>query len=109
MNKTEAYRRSYNVQDRNASWIKNKGQLLYNLPHVKARCDELFAELAKRSEWTRDKAINKLMEAFEKADKATDYVSIVKELNAMHGYNMPIKEIQGVVANFTMNIKNENS
>lgn len=104
-NRTEAYRRCYNTEGKPPSYIKQKAYDLFHKPHVKTRFDELQKELAKRSEWTREKSIMKLTETLDKTDRANEIVAIIKELNTMHGYNIPAKDVQALIANFTMNLK----
>jgi hypothetical protein len=59
--------------------------------NITARIGQLRDELVKCGLWSRADSVNKLKEALSIADKATDIVSVVKELNAMHGYNTPVK------------------
>jgi hypothetical protein len=75
------------------------------LPHVVARVAEHRADLAKRSLWSREDSVRSLMGVIRDAERASDIVSAVKELNAMHGFNAPQKvEHSGAVTSVTRRI-----
>ncbi|MGA9046321.1 terminase small subunit [Sulfuricurvum sp.] len=90
-NASEAYRVSYEVQNMKPESINRKATELMQNGNITARIGELRNELVKSGIWSREDSVKKLKEALSIADKATDIVSVVKELNAMHGYNAPQK------------------
>jgi hypothetical protein len=59
--------------------------------NVRIRVEQLKEELSKRALWSREESVQALKTVLKSPDKATDIVSAVKELNAMHGYNAPQK------------------
>jgi hypothetical protein len=58
---------------------------------VSSRVAELRKELADRAIWTREQSVKILAEIAATADKNTDRVAAIKEINAMHGFNAPQK------------------
>jgi predicted transcriptional regulator len=71
--------------------INRKATELMQNGNITARIGQLRDELVKCGLWSRADSVNKLKEALSITDKATDIVAVVKELNAMHGYNAPQK------------------
>lgn len=60
--------------------------------NVSARVDEIRAELAKRSLWTREKSVEILSEiATDTEASRKDRTQAVRVLNDMHGYNAPTR------------------
>lgn len=53
---------------------------------VSARIEELRAELAAQSLWSREQSVKVLAEIALRAEKDADRVRAVTELNRMHGY-----------------------
>jgi phage terminase small subunit len=90
-NASEAYRIAYDVQNMKPESINRKATELMQNGNITARVRELRAELVKCELWSREDSVKRLKEALSIADKATDIVAVVKELNAMHGYNAPQK------------------
>lgn len=108
MTQADAYRKAFGQGKYNDKTLIEAASRLSANSNVLARVKELQKTLENKALWTREDSINKLKEAFEMVEKATDLVPIVKELNAMHGYNAPIKtelELTGnvVVRNITVN------
>ena len=96
-NASEAYRRAY---PRAKHWkpetVHSRASHLLRNSKVLTRVEELKAELARRSLWTREQSVQALIRVIENPDKASDIVAAVKELNAMHGFNAPDKvEVTG--------------
>lgn len=58
---------------------------------VSARVDEIRAELAEQGIWSRVQSVRALVKVVENPDKSSDVVAAIKELNAMHGFNEPVK------------------
>ena len=55
---------------------------------ISGRVEELRAQLAEKSLWSRADSVNILAEiAQDLGNKAGERVSAIKELNAMHGWN----------------------
>lgn len=99
-NASEAYRVSYEVQNMKPESINRKATELMQNGNITARIGQARNELVKSGLWSREDSVKKLKETLSLADKATDIVAIVKELNAMHGYNAPQKievERSGVI------------
>jgi phage terminase small subunit len=90
-NASEAYRIAYDVQNMKPESINRKATELMQNGNITARIGQLRDELVKCGLWSRADSVNKLKEALSITDKATDIVAVVKELNAMHGYNAPQK------------------
>ena len=63
-------------------------------PKIATRVSELRKALAAKSLWTREDSARELEEAMAIAkakENAAGLVAAVKEMNAMHGFNEPIK------------------
>lgn len=88
---SDAYRGAYGQGKQTDKSINEKASTLMAKVNIKSRVVSLREQLASKLLWTREDSINKLKEAFEIADKTTDIVAVTKELNAMHGYNAPVK------------------
>jgi len=98
-NQSEAYRNSYNAEKMKPESITVNASKLLSSTNVSLRVKELRDQLSNKLLWSREDSIHKLKEALETAERTSDVVSVVKELNAMHGYNAPQKvEVAGVMA-----------
>jgi hypothetical protein len=102
----EAYRTAY---AKSTTWkesaVWERASRLSAKPEVIARVAEHRADLAKRSLWSREDSVRSLMGVIRDAERASDIVSAVKELNAMHGFNTPQKvEHSGAVTSVTRRI-----
>lgn len=72
---------------------------------VAVRVAQLRAELADRTAWTRADSVRILRDIAERGDKNADRVAAVKAINAMHGYDAPVKvEHSGQVTTVTRRI-----
>jgi phage terminase small subunit len=95
----DAYREAFNVKPNTKPetvW-ENASKLMADTK-VSTRVAELREETAKLHLWTREDSIRALKSVIAEPDKVSDITSAVKELNAMHGFNAPIKqEINGSV------------
>jgi hypothetical protein len=102
----EAYRTAYaNSTVWKDSTVWERASRLSAKPEVIARVAEHRADLAKRSLWSREDSVRSLMGVIRDAERASDIVSAVKELNAMHGFNAPQKvEHSGAVTSVTRRI-----
>ena len=85
----DAYRESYKADNMSDAAIYNEAYLLAKNHDVSLRIEELRAEIAKECLWTREDSVKQLKKVL--ADGGGVAVSAVKELNAMHGFNAPIK------------------
>jgi hypothetical protein len=57
---------------------------------VQSRVDHLRQALADRNLWTREDSVRVLRDVAD-SEKGAERVQAVKELNAMHGFNEPVK------------------
>lgn len=65
---------------------------------VGARVEALREKLAEKALWTREQSVTVLSGIACGAEKCSDRVSAVKELNAMHGFNAPVKmDVHGMM------------
>lgn len=89
---TEAYRQAYNVENMQPDTIHRKACGLMQNGKVRARFTELQADTQRLALWRREQSI-KTLAAIARDDGANSSarVQAVRELNAMHGYNEPIK------------------
>lgn len=86
----EAYPRSQHWKPESV-WSKASDLM----KHVKvlARVEALRAELEALQLWSREDSVRALKDVIRRPDKASDIVSAVRELNAMHGYNAPQRHV----------------
>ena len=94
MTQADAYRTAYSAEKMSANAIYREASLLLDSPKVAQRVDEIKSALAKRQLWTREMSVKALVKAYRVAEdgaNASAMTGAVKELNAMHGYNEPIK------------------
>ncbi len=88
----EAYRAAYpKALNWSAKTAANNAYKLTSNPKISDRIKQIRAELADRGMWSREQSVMALVKVVEAPDKASDVVAAVKELNAMHGYNEPLK------------------
>jgi phage terminase small subunit len=99
MTQADAYRSAYNADKMKPETIQNSAYKLMQDGDITARIEELRAEVAQLHLWTREDSIRALKSVIAEPDKVSDITAAVKELNAMHGFNAPIKqEINGSMA-----------
>lgn len=72
----------------NSAW--QRGYEFSLRPIVQERIAELKAQIAEKQLWNREMSVKALITAYRTGNAAVK-VSAVKELNAMHGFNAPIK------------------
>lgn len=95
MTQADAYRTAYNCKKISTTQIEEASKLLAN-HNISTRVAELKEMLVNKALWTKEDSINKLKEALQISDKPQEIVQVIKELNAMHGFNAPIKtELSG--------------
>jgi phage terminase small subunit len=106
MTQADAYRSAYNSDKMKPETIQNSAYKLMQDGDITARIEELRAEVAQLHLWTREDSIRALKSVIAEPDKVSDITSAVKELNAMHGFNAPIKqEINGSMAHTIASIE----
>jgi hypothetical protein len=92
MNQSDAYRSAYNTAKMADKVLWKKASEVAARGKVEGRVKELKQELANVSLWSREKSVEVLADIAGGTEyKGTEKVSAVKELNAMHGFNEPIK------------------
>lgn len=89
ISQSDAYRVVYNVQGWENESVWRKSSALATRDEVRARIHELQEELAAKMLWTREEAVKELRALIP--ERGNVAVAAVKELNAMHGFNAPLK------------------
>jgi len=90
MTQADAYRASYKVGKSKPETVIQSASRLMADRNVTARVDELRGALAQKALWTREDSVQALSE-IARDGRPVERVAAVKELNAMHGFNAPIK------------------
>lgn len=91
-NATEAYRLAYNAENMAQTTVTPKASKLLSQDNIRARLQELRGALVKASLWSRQQSVITLAGiASSQESKASDKIAAVKELNVLHGYNVPVK------------------
>ncbi len=89
-----AYRKAYDAENMKDSTVYSKASLLMNEGKIRARIDELKAQLADQQLWTREMSRNNLINALRVAEAARSpagMIAAIRELNLTHGFNEPEK------------------
>ena len=100
MSQAEAYRTAFSVKESTKPETSqaNASRLMANST-VSARVAELKSKLEQKGLWTREmsvQALQKAMDIAQNQNNAAGLTGAVKELNAMHGFNAPLKhEVTG--------------
>ena len=102
MSQADAYRSAFDVRPttKQESIYVNASKLMADA-NILQRVAELKADLSAKALWTREDSVRTLVDVVRKADKASDAVSAVRELNAMHGFNAPQKHSINADVNVT--------
>lgn len=99
MSQADAYRVAFDVKaTTKPETVQQSASRLMASPKVAARVKELQAALTQKGLWTREMSVKALVRAFKIAEasaNASGMTGAVKELNAMHGFNEPIKVEHG--------------
>jgi hypothetical protein len=90
MGQADAYRMAYDAEGMKDNTVYPKASRIMNVGKIRARIDELKAQVAEKQLWSREMSVKALVQAYREGSGAVK-VSAVKELNAMHGYNEPSK------------------
>lgn len=85
----DAYRAAYSCEASKPETVQKRASELMADGAVKGRVEELREKLTNKALWTREMSVIALTSALANAEKPTDTVAVVKELNAMHGFNAP--------------------
>jgi phage terminase small subunit len=86
----EAYRRAYKSKGKPETCQRTGHECLHN-PKVAARIQDIRDEIAERGLWKRLKSVEVLSGVALNGEKDSDRVSAVKALNAMYGWDAPVK------------------
>jgi hypothetical protein len=100
MSQADAYRSAFDVRPTTKpETVVQMASRLASDRNVSARVEELKAALSAKALWTREDSVRTLIGVIQGDGKASDTVSAVKELNAMHGFNAPQKlDVNGLLA-----------
>lgn len=106
-----AYRIAYNTENMKPTSVNRKAKECMDNVNIAARISELRKTLADRNLWSREQSVEALKEALSIARDSNNSASMtgaIKELNAMHGYNAPVKiEHKGLSEVFAEIIQSE--
>ena len=95
LSQSESYRQANPASTKwkdESVWVKASQMMA----KVGIRVDEIRAELAKTSLWSRIDSVETLKPIATGSEKDGDRIAAVKVLNEMHGYNAPIRtEVTG--------------
>lgn len=91
MSQADAYRASFACENMKDNSIYREASLLMDAPKISQRIAELRTKLEKKTLWTREMSVKALIGAY-KEGKPHEKIAAVKELNVMHGYNIPIAD-----------------
>ena len=96
MTQADAYRAAYDcAPTTKPETIQKRACELMADGVISGRVEELRAQLAEKSLWSRADSVNILAEiAQDLGNKAGERVSAIKELNAMHGWNKQVIDHQ---------------
>lgn len=99
MSQAEAYRTAFDAENMKPETIHKRASELMADGEVKGRVSELKSKLEQKGLWTREmsvQALQKAMDIAQTQNNAAGLTGAVKELNAMHGFNAPLKhEVTG--------------
>jgi len=94
LGQADAYRMAYDAEGMKDSTVYPKASRMMNEGKIRARIEELKAQVADKQLWTREMSVKGLIQAYRIAQEAktsTGMTAAVKELNVMHGFNEPTK------------------
>ena len=91
LGKTEAYKAAFNTEKMKPETINNSAYKLEQNGDIAARIEQLRQQLSERGLWGREDSVRALKSIVDNPDNQGAIISAVKELNAMHGYNAPVK------------------
>jgi hypothetical protein len=94
LGQADAYRIAYDAKGMKDGTVYSKASIMMSEGKIRARVDELKAQVAEKQLWTREMSVKGLIQAYRIAQEAktsTGMTAAVKELNVMHGFNEPTK------------------
>lgn len=94
MNQSDAYRHAYNAENMKPESVNVNASKLMADTKVRLRVNDLKSVLAQKALWTREEAVTELKEIASMGKDGKQLgaaTAAIKELNAMHGYNEPVK------------------
>ena len=94
LGQADAYRIAYDAKGMKDGTVYSKASIMMSEGKIRARVDELKAQVADKQLWTREMSVKGLIQAYRIAQEAktsTGMTAAVKELNVMHGFNEPTK------------------
>jgi len=98
MSKLDSYRLAYDAEDMKDNVVSREAWKLLQHPKVSQRIAQMKSLLTEKVLWTREQSVYALTSVIQNPSRASDVVSAVKELNAMHGFNAAQKiELSGEV------------
>lgn len=90
----DAYRMAYDAEGMKDSTVHPKASRMLSEGKIRARVDELKAQVVQKQLWSREMSVKGLIQAYRialDAKTSTGMTAAVKELNNMHGFNEPTK------------------
>ena len=101
----DAYRAAFDCARSKPETVRRKASELMAHGNVSAMVEKLKEQLAEKSLWKREDSVNVLAEIAKAAEKDSDRVRAVSELNKMHGFEAPQKiEHSGTVTAITRRV-----
>lgn len=95
MSQANAYRHAFDVSpSTKPETIHKRASELMQNGEVTGRVSQLRQALESKAIWTREMSVKALVSAYKVAQEKKNAVGMtgaVKELNAMHGYNEPVR------------------
>lgn len=89
---SDAYRIAYNAAAMKPGTVQTNAYKLMQCNHVATRVNSLKKEVAEKGLWSREDSVRALRDiAVDVEARANEKVAAIKELNAMHGFNAPVK------------------
>ena len=92
-NASEAYRRAYNAENMQQITVTKRASELLARGDIAGMVSEMRKELTERTMWEREDSV-RVLAAIATEDQDAPHaarVSAIKEINAMFGYNAPVK------------------
>lgn len=94
MSQADAYRTAFDAENMKPETIHKRASEMMGKGEVAGRLAELRGALSTKALWTREMSVKALVEAYKVAREGKQSGAMtcaVKELNAMHGFNEPMR------------------
>lgn len=92
MTQADAYRYAYDANSMKAETVHKRASELMSNREVAGRVRDLKDKLGEKALWTREMSVLALADIAQGVEaRANEKVAAIKELNAMHGFNEPVK------------------